>query len=48
LNLVQTPSTVEGVRNMVSSIYGPVPVALVEEYLNALVEAGVVKKVKPD
>jgi hypothetical protein len=46
LNLVQNPSTAQQVRNNVSAIYGPVPLELVTEYLNALVEAGVVKQIK--
>lgn len=46
LNLVQNPSTARQVRNTVSGIYGPVPLELVTEYLNALVEAGVVKQIK--
>ena len=46
LNLVQTPGTAEGVRNQVSAIYGPVPLTLVTEYLEALAEAGVVRRVK--
>jgi hypothetical protein len=46
LNLVQNPSTARQVRNNVSGIYGPVPLELVTEYLNALVEAGVVRQIK--
>lgn len=46
LNLVKNPATASYVRNQVSAIYGPVPLELVVEYLNALVDAGVVKQLK--
>ena len=43
LNLVGRPRSAISVRNAVSAIYGPVPLDIVTEYLQALEEAGVVR-----
>lgn len=43
LNLVDGTRTVQDIRDIVSAVYGPVPVAMVVEYLRALQVAGVVR-----
>ena len=42
LNLVNGTRSVRDIRDIVSAVYGPVPVTLVTEYLRALQTAGVV------
>ena len=42
LNLVNGTRTVQDIRDVVSAVYGPVPVTMVAEYLRALQAAGVV------
>jgi hypothetical protein len=44
LNLVDKRRNVTDIRNDVSAIYGPVPFEMVLEFLQALEEAGVVKR----
>lgn len=41
LNLVDGRSTVQDIRDDLSAIYGPVPLDVVQEYLDVLVEIGV-------
>ena len=45
LNLARQNRSVPVIRNTVSAIYGPVPMSLVLEYLQALVEAGVISRI---
>jgi aminopeptidase YwaD len=44
LNLVDGKRTVQQVRDSLSAIYGPVPVAMVQEYLEALEKIGVLRR----
>lgn len=46
LNLADGRRTVQQIRDMVSAIYGPVPVEHVVEYLRALASIGVVVEVR--
>ncbi len=46
LNFVDGRRTVTEIRDLVSAEYGPIPVELVNEYLQALASIGVVQKVK--
>ena len=46
LNLVNGTRTVQDIRDVVSAVYGPVPVTMVAEYLRALQTAGVVSQAR--
>ncbi|CAN5291557.1 hypothetical protein BH23GEM2_BH23GEM2_15940 [soil metagenome] len=47
LNLVDGRRSVQQIRDAVSAVYGPVPLELVAEYLNALREIGLVAQGQP-